>query len=387
MSQKHRESMVPSRADYVFIGYAVAIILFGLLVLSSAGSAVGLDRFGDSYFYIKRQILYGLIPGTILFFIMSKVNYMIWKKWAIPIFVLAIILLVLVFIPGIGSAHNTFSRSWLSLGGFSFQPVEAAKLALIIYLSAVLSSMGSIIREGAYGFVGVVLVSMIPAFLAFLQPDTGGMFLLVSLSVLLLFFAKAKVTHLLVVSLVGVLALGLMIFATDYRADRFTTFLHPELDPQGKGYHINQAFLAIGSGGWFGLGLGHSRQKFQYLPEVHADSIFAIVAEELGFIVVMAFLCVYALFLRRGFLIGLSVTDEFGRLVVFGIMSWFALQSILNIGGIVGLLPMTGVPLPFISHGGTALLISMACLGIVVNISTHAGARSKSRSLAHVRRA
>jgi len=386
MSRAKRQLIDSSRADYVFIGLATAIILFGLLVLSSAASAIGLDRFGDSYFYIKRQIIYGLIPGMILFFIMSKIDYTVWKKYAIPIFVIAIILLVLVFIPGIGSAHNTFSRSWLALGGFSFQPVEAAKLALIIYLAAVLSSMGESIRENSQGFVSVVAIVMIPAFLTFLQPDTGGMFLLVALSVLLLFFARAKIMHLLVVSLFGILALGLMIFATDYRADRFTTFLHPELDPQGKGYHINQAFLAVGSGGWFGLGLGHSRQKFQYLPEVHADSIFAIIAEELGFVVVMVFLFIYALFLRQGFLIGLSLTDEFGRLVAFGIMSWFALQSILNIGGILGLLPMTGVPLPFVSHGGTALMIGMMCLGIMVNISTHANVDSKLRRSSYTHR-
>lgn len=355
-------------ADYVFIGYASAIILFGLLILSSAGVAVGLDRFSDAYFFIKRQVLFGLIPGAVLFLILSKIDFRLWRKISLPIFVFAGILLTMVFVPGIGSDNNTFARSWIVVGNFSFQPIEGAKLALIIYLSAVLASLGKGVRE-VHGFVSVLMISVIPLVLIALQPDTGGMFIMGALIVLMLYFARAKLTHLGIVCLLGILAFVLMIFSTPYRADRLMTFLHPELDPTGQGYQINQAFLAIGTGGWFGLGLGHSRQKFQYLPEVHADSIFAVAAEELGFIVVCLCIILYVLFIYRGFAIAEKTSDEFGKLLVLGIMSWIGIQTFMNIGAMVGLLPLTGVPLPFMSHGGTALMVGMAALGIVVNVS------------------
>lgn len=358
-------------ADYVFIGYAAAIILFGLLVLSSAGVAVGLDRFSDAYFFIKRQLFLGFFPGVVLFLIMSKINYQTWKKYALPIFILAIILLTLVFIPGIGSTNNTFAKSWIVLGNFSFQPIEAAKLAVIIYLAGVLSSIGNSIRSG-HGFISVLGIASIPLVMVALQPDTGGMFILGSLIVLMLFFARAKLSHLAIIFLLGIVGFGLMIVAAPYRADRFMTFLHPELDPAGHGYQINQAFLAIGTGGWFGLGFGHSRQKFQYLPEVHADSIFAVAAEELGFVTVVLCLVAYTLLFFRGASIAERAPDEFGRLLVLGIITWLGVQTLMNIGAMVGLLPLTGVPLPFISHGGTALMLNMAALGIIVNVSKHA---------------
>ncbi len=363
-------SLTSHSTDYVFIAYAGAILLFGLLVLSSAGVAVGLDRFSDAYFFIKRQFFLGFLPGIVLFLIMSKINYSVWRKYALPIFILACIGLMLVFIPGIGSDNNTFAKSWIVLGNFSFQPIEATKLALVIYLAAVLSSAGSRIRE-AHGFFSILIVALIPAILVALQPDTGGMFILGALIVTMLFFAKARLNHLLIVFLVGIVAVGIMIFAAPYRADRFMTFLHPELDPEGQGYQINQAFLAIGTGGWFGLGLGHSRQKFQYLPEVHADSIFAVAAEELGFIVAVACIALYVLLVFRGFKIADNTTDEFGKYLVLGVMTWLGLQMIMNIGAMVGMLPLTGVPLPFVSHGGTALMIGMASLGMVVNVSKH----------------
>ncbi len=364
-----RSSSTSNHADYVFLGYAAAIILFGLLLLSSAGVAVGLDRFDDAYFFIKRQLLFGFLPGLVAFFIASKIRYDIWKQWSLPIFILSIILLILVFIPAVGSTNNTFAKSWLTFGAFTFQPIEAAKLALIIYISGILSTMGDKLREGAQGFISVFAIGLLPIALVALQPDTGGMFILGSIIVLLLFFARAKLMHLVIVFLLGILAFGVMIVSAPYRAERFMTFLHPELDPQGQGYQINQAFLAIGSGGWFGLGLGHSRQKFQYLPEVQSDSIFAVAGEELGFVVIIGFLIVYTLFMLRGFKIAREAPDEFGRLLVLGIMSWFVVQTFMNVGAMVGIMPLTGVPLPFVSHGGTALMIGMAALGIVANVS------------------
>jgi len=187
----------------------------------------------------------------------------------------------------------------------------------------------------------------------------------------ILYFAQAKFSHILMLFIVAIAGFVFLVVVMGYGSKRFTTFLHPELDPQGQGYQINQAFLAVGSGGLFGLGFGHSRQKFQYLPEVHGDSIFAIMSEELGFLVVVGFLLLLFMILKRGFFIASHTQDLFGKLLVSGIMSWLFVQSFLNIGAIVGILPLTGVPLPFVSHGGSALLIGMASMGIVVSVSKH----------------
>ncbi len=355
--------------DYIFLAYFGILLIFGLLMLSSAGVAVGLERFEDPYFFIKRQLLFGVLPGIALFLIIAKIDYHVWKKLALPIFVLGIVGLLLPFIPGIGSTHNTGSHSWINVGGYSFQPAEAAKLALVIYAAGFLSTMRDKLRDLKEGFLVALGVGMIPILLVALQPDIGTTAILFGILFFLLFFANANIKHLGVLILIAILGFGVMVMAAPYRAERLMTFLHPELDPQGQGYHINQAFLAIGSGGWFGLGLGHSRQKFQYLPEVHADSIFAVTAEEMGFVMTVALLALFVLIMIRGLSIARHAPDDFGKLLVAGILSWFMIQTLLNIGAIVGLLPLTGVPLPFVSHGGSALIIAMAGLGMIINVS------------------
>lgn len=355
--------------DYVFLAYFIALLLFGLLMLSSAGVAVGLERFGDPYFFVKRQLLFGVLPGTILFLIIAKIDYHVWKKIALPVFLMSIVGLFLVFIPGIGTTHNTNAHSWISFFGYSFQPAESAKLALVIYMAGILSTMGNKIKDLKEGFLLALGVGIVPVFLIALQPDIGTTAILFAILMLILFFAHADLKHLSILILLAIIGFGTMIVVAPYRAERFMTFLHPELDPQGQGYQINQAFLAIGSGGWLGLGLGHSRQKFQYLPEVHADSIFAIIAEEMGFIVMTGVLFLFILITLRGLNIAKHAPDEFGKLLAVGILSWFMIQTLLNIGAIVGLLPLTGVPLPFVSHGGSALIIAMAGLGMIINVS------------------
>ncbi|MBT3538965.1 putative lipid II flippase FtsW [Candidatus Parcubacteria bacterium] len=362
-------------SDYTLLTYFVVLILFGLLVLSSAGVSVGIERFQDPYFFIKRQLLLGLLPGVILFLIAAKIDYHVWKKYALPIFIAGLILLILPFIPGIGSTHGTGARSWIVLGGNSFQPAEAIKLGMIIFMAAFLSNMGKQIYDLKHGFLVALGVGLIPIVMVIAQPDIGTTFILFSILIFLLFFANAKFSHLSALGLVAIIAFILMIIAAPYRAQRLTTFLHPELDPQGQGYQINQAFLAIGSGGVFGLGLGHSRQKFQYLPEVHADSIFAIASEEFGIVIIGLFLALLVLITLRVLHIAKHSPDSFGRLLVAGIISWFIIQSLLNIGAMVGLLPLTGVPLPFVSHGGSALMIGMVGMGIIINVSKYSSAK------------
>ncbi len=360
-----------SKADYSLIIFFFILVFFGLMVLSSAGVAVGFAKKSDQYFFIKKQILLGFLPGLFLFILFAKIDYQIWKKYATPIFVLGLILLSLTFIPGIGSTNNTSSRSWIKLFGNSFQPAEAMKLALIIYMAAFLNKMGSKLLDFKEGFLIALGVGIMPVIFVALQPDMGTASILFVVVLAILYFAQAKFSHILMLFIVAIIGFMFLIMTESYRADRLTTFLHPEFDPQGKGYQINQAFLAIGSGGLFGLGFGHSRQKFQYLPEVHGDSIFAIMSEELGFLVMIGFLFLLFMILKRGFFIASRSQDLFGKLLVSGIMSWLFVQSFLNIGAIIGVLPLTGVPLPFVSQGGSALLIGMASMGIVVNVSKH----------------
>jgi len=361
-----------SHADYTFMIYVGILIFFGLLVLSLASVAIGVERFDDPNHFLKRQIMFGLLPGIVAFLVCSKIPYQFWKKHAQTIFGFSVLALVLVLIPGIGASFGTGARSWINFGFFSVQPAELVKLGLIIFLAAYITQKGRNISDLKEGFLPVLGLGVVPIGLILLQPDLGTVSILFGILFAILFIGRAELLHLGGLLISGIAGFALMIAIAPYRAARFTTFLHPELDPQGIGYHINQAFLAIGSGGWFGLGMGHSRQKFAYLPEVHADSIFAIMAEEMGFIIAAAIIVFIVMIIFRGLRIAKAANDDFGRLLVAGICIWFAVQSFLNIGAIVGLLPLTGVPLPFISHGGTALMTAMAGVGIIINVSKSA---------------
>jgi len=356
----------------VLLSYFITITVFGLIMLASASTAIGQARFDDSYFFIKRQLLFGVLPGLAVFFVFAKLDYRLLKKMAVPIFIGICIVLILVFIPGIGSSLGTGAHSWLIINGRSLQPAEFAKLGLIIFMAAYLANAGKDIADIKLGFLPALALGLIPVILVVLQPDIGTVSILFAIVFAMLFIAGARLRHLGALAIIGIAGITLMVMVAPYRAARLTTFLHPELDPQGIGYHINQAFLAIGSGGFFGLGLGHSRQKFQYLPEVQADSIYAVIAEEMGFLFAAALVILLVLIAYRGFILAKMSPDSFGRLLAAGIITWFIAQSFLNIGAMVGLLPLTGVPLPFVSHGGTALVVSMAAAGILINISKHA---------------
>ncbi len=355
--------------DYKLLFAIVGLLLFGIIMLASASSVVGANRFDDSYFFVKRQLLFGVLPGLMLFYVFAKIDYHMLKRLAMPIYILSIIALMLVFIPGLGSSLGTGARSWIVFGNYSLQPAEFVKLGLVIFLAAQCTRLGHKLTDLKEGLIPTFLFLAFPLALIALQPDTGTLFVISAVVYAMLFFAEATYRHLGLLAVVGVIAFLVMIWAAPYRAERFMTFLHPELDPQGQGYHINQAFLAIGSGGLLGLGLGHSRQKFQYLPEVHADSIYAVMAEELGFFVAAGFVVLLLYICLRGLRIAKSAPDTFGRILMIGIIMWFMAQAFLNIGAMVGLLPLTGVPLPFVSHGGTALMVTLAGVGIMVNIS------------------
>ena len=359
------------KADHIFLILITTLVLFGLVILTSASAPIGYTQFGDTYYFIKRQLLFGLLPGIILFLICTRIKYTFWIKICWTVYIVSIILLVLVFIPGIGLVING-ARSWIGVFGYSFQPAEFAKLALVLVMAATLSDPKKDLTDWKNGLLPILVTISPIVLLIGLQPDVGTLSILAVMIFVLLFLAGTKKTHLAILGLVAVIAFMVLLLIAPYRVQRLTTFLHPELDPKGVGYQINQSFLAVGSGGLWGLGLGHSRQKFQYLPEVHADSIFAIAAEEMGFFIAFGLVLLIAFVGVRGLKIAKSSPDQFSRLLVCGIVVWFMWQSFLNIGSMIGVLPLTGVPLPFVSHGGSALMIALAATGIVLGVSKEA---------------
>jgi len=356
------------KLDSKLLSTIFILIVFGLVMIASAGISYSQSRFGDPYYFFKHQLFYGVLPGLVVLYIAQKINYTFWKKVSLPIFILSIVLLILVFVPGFESKIYGASR-WLRLGIFSFQPSEMLKLSLIIYLAAWLESRSEKIKDFYDGFIPFLIIIGFISFLLIKQPDVGTLGVIVLISISIFFASGARISHMLMMGISGIAILALVIKLEAYRMNRFLVFLHPELDPRGIGYQINQALLAIGTGGFFGVGLGHSLQKFNYLPEPVGDSIFAIIGEELG-LIGTSFLVLLFIFLAiRGLKIAKRAPDDFSKFVAVGIVSWIVFQSFVNIAAISGLIPLTGIPLPFISYGGTSIIFLMAAAGILLNIS------------------
>lgn len=361
------------------------LVVLGLIFLSSASAPLAFERYGSRSYFVLRQIGYGVLPGMVLFLAFARLRRSVLEQIGPWVLGVAIILLLAVFIPGLGVSRSG-SRSWLNIGLITFQPAEIAKLGLILALAAwatVRRPPWFHPRAWALGFLPFLGVLGVVLGLIALQPDLGTLLIVAAIGVTMAFAAGVRLTHLALLVAAGGTGIAAMIAAAPYRIARLTAFLHPELDPQGIGYQVNQALLAVGSGGWFGLGLGHSRQKFSFLPEVVADSIFAIIAEEIGFVFSVAFLVLLAYVLWRVLRGAFRATDEFDRLVLVGIAAWWGVQSMVNIGAMVGVLPLTGLPLPFVSYGGTALAVALGAAGIVANISS-IGQGREARSRRHV---
>lgn len=358
-----------SENDNSLFATVLALIAFGLIMISSAGVFYGQVRFEDPYYHLKGQLLNGAIPGLLLMLLARKIDYHYWKKVSFPIFAASIIFLLFVFVPGIGYKVYGAMR-WIAIGPITFQPSELAKLSLILYLSTWLVGKGEkSIKDFYEGFVPFLGILGLVAVLIIKQPDMGTLGVLVAIAVSIYFVAGARLDHLFGLLLAGLGFLAVLIKIEPYRFDRITAFFDRGADPQGIGYQINQALIAIGSGGFFGLGLGHSRQKFNYLPETVGDSIFAIIGEELGFVGAVFLVFLFAIIAYRGFRIAKKAPDDFGRLVAIGITVWIITQALINISANLALIPLTGIPLPFISYGGTSLMVLLFSVGILMNIS------------------
>jgi cell division protein FtsW len=355
--------------DLFFLAVVVALLVFGLAMLASASSDLGKTLFNNSYYYLEHQIEFGLTLGALGFAVGYFIPYQKFKKVAFPLLIISIACLALVFTK-FGSTINETNR-WLRLGPLSFQPAELMKLTYLIYLAAWLSNTKmNRTKDLQSGFLPFALVSGLIAILLLLQPATSTVFILLASGLAVYFVSGAPVKYILGVIAVGVVGVGLLIVVTPYRLSRITGFLHQGANTQGQNFQLNQSLIAIGAGGPTGQGYGQSTTK-SILPDPIDDSIFAVVAEELGFVGAGTLIALFCMYTFRLYWLARRTGDRFGRLLLIGFGTVVALQAFVNMASISGIIPLTGVPLPFVSYGGTALAVFLTMSGIALNVSRY----------------
>ncbi len=357
--------------DYILLGIIGIMLMVGLVALFSSSIMESQRDYGNAYAYFLHQLLFGVGGGCIAGFIAYRVHYKKWRSFALPMLLGAIILLVFVLIPSF-SREAGGARRWLAFGDFSFQPSELAKLSVIIYLAAWLEAREKALRSWNEGLLPFLLILGGVGGLVLLQPDVGT-FGVIALAAAIMFFGSgASLVHMGAIATLGIGLLFFLAKLEPYRMARLLSFLDRAQDPLGISYQINQALLAIGSGGMFGVGLWHSIQKYTSLPEPMTDSIFAVWSEETGFLGAVFLISLFVALGFRGFQIAGRVHDRFGKLMALGITFWIISQALINIGSMVGFVPLTGIPLPFVSYGGSSMVVTLAAVGILLNISKHA---------------
>lgn len=367
MRQK-REKISGGGLDIQLALIVVFLLAFGLISLYSASTVESYKNFGVTNRYIIHQILYGGIIGLCATFFFYKLDYH-WLKKSLPFLLGAsIFFLLLVKYSHLGFSAGGASR-WLNLGPFSFQPSELVKITIVVYLATWLERKKRVLDDFWQGIFPGLLVTTGIAALILAQPDFGTMFMVVIIAAVMLFAGGINYRHMALGVLAAAVVLFLFIHFEPYRAQRLLTFLNPEIDPRGISYQVNQSLLAIGAGGPWGYGYGLSRQKYNYLPASYTDSIFAVTAEELGFARVSFIVLGFMLFALKGIKISKNSPDEFGRLLSIGLTAWISIQAMVNIGALSGLLPLTGIPLPFFSYGSSALIANLAAVGILLNVA------------------
>lgn len=341
----------------------VILVIFGLVMVYDASVVQGLKDFSDSSYYIRQQIVW-VVVGILSMIFFSQLDYKKLKFFSLPLILSSFLLLIAVFLPGLGVSGGGAHR-WLNLGSITIQPAEIIKLSGVIFLAAIFD-------KGTRFLPFLILVSAVTIVTAVFQKDLGSSIVFVATVAILYFASGAPFWHFLLSLLLALAALFALIFTSAYRSKRILAFLDPFSDPQGFTYHISQVLIALGSGGLFGLGLGHSRQKFEYIPQVSTDSIFGIVGEELGFLGAIFLIGLFAFLVVRGFEVAKNCGDNFGKILALGLTSWLGVQAVINLSSMTALLPLTGIPLPFISYGGSALVANLTAVGILLNISKQA---------------
>lgn len=361
----HANSNTPSSfkfqgIDIPLVLSVAALLLVGLVFVYDVSAIHAFRDFGDKYYYIKQQLIWAAM-GAILLIFFSFFDYHYLKKISLPFFIISFLLLLAVFIPSLGVSAGGAHR-WLRLGPATVQPAEIIKISTIIFLA-------SIFADGVKTRLFLAILTTITALLGFFQKDLGSSIVFFLTAFATYIVAGARLIWIFLAIPISFLGFIYFILSSSYRRQRVLAFLDPFSDPQGYTYHISQVLIALGSGSWFGLGLGQSRQKFEYIPEVTTDSIFAVVGEEFGFVGATLLILLLGFLVYRGFKIAERTSDNFGKLLAFGISFWLGVQAAINLAAMVSLIPLTGVPLPFISYGGSALLANLVAVGILLNIS------------------
>ena len=356
--------------DRTLLVIVLTLVVIGFFIFSSASLGL-LAREGARFSSVAfSQIVFGIIGGGIGMFLTSQIYYKNYRKYAFYIFLATCLLTLAVWIPGIGLEHGGATR-WVRIAGFSFQPAEILKIGFIIYMATYLSGMHKQIKTFTHGtmpFIGIIAVTGV---ILLIQPDTDTFLLMGTAGLAMFITAGGRWRDVGLMCLCGIVLLTVLAFSRPYIMDRFTTFLDPLDDPQGKSYQIQQSLIAIGSGGFAGRGFGQSIQKFEYLPEPIGDSVFAVYSEEFGFLGSVFLISLFSFFTFRGYKIASHANDLFGMLLVVGFMTLIVIQAFLNIAAMLSLAPLMGLPLPFVSHGGTALLTTLTAVGIVLNVSKY----------------
>lgn len=339
----------------------------GLVIVYSSSFVKGLVEFGDPYYYAIRQVVWAA-AGALLMFGAARLDYRRLRRFAVPIMGLTIVLLVAVLVVGVEGGG---ARRWIGFGELTLQPAEFAKLAVIIYLAAWLASKGDEVRTFDQGLAPFVLIIGLVSALIMLQPNLGTTLIILCITITMFWVAGASFIQMVALGGSALVAIALLATVAGYRADRLTTFFSAEEDPQGMGFQTLQSLIAIGNGGVDGLGLGASRAKFFYIPESHTDGVFAILGEELGLVATLTVILLYVVLMVRGFQVARNARDQFGQLIATGVTTWITVQAFLNIGGILRVIPLTGVPLPFLSFGSNALASALLAMGVLISISRY----------------
>lgn len=355
--------------DYILSSVSGILIILGVVILASVSAPISQEKFGYPNFYLFRHLLFGIVPGALLGFIAYKTSLALWKKFAAILLLINLFLMALVFFPTVGIKLGGAAR-WINLGFTSFQPAELLKLTFILYLANWLPSLKEKNRKNfSKTLVGFLMIVGLTSSFLILQPDISTLGIIVASGILIYFLSGTPIIHSLGIIFGGMGILALLIKTAPYRLERILVFLKPEIDPMGMSYQIKQALIAVGSGGIWGRGIGMSLQKFGFLPQPMSDSIFAVFAEETGFIGSVVLISLFLIFAWRGLKIAKKTSNSFCQLTCLGITFWITIQAFVNIGAMVGILPVTGIPLPFISYGGSAMTAELIGVGILLNIS------------------
>ncbi len=360
--------------DMIILMMVVILTCFGVVMVYSASSVMAAKKFNDGFYFLKRQGLYAILGFAVMAFAM-QIDYHTWRRFAVPILLGCLCLLILVFIPGIGGTAKGASR-WIRLPGFNFQPSEMAKVALIIYMAYSLDKKQEKLKEFMAGFLPYMVILAILLAILLKQHDMGAALTMGTVALVMLFAAGTRPRFILGMGVLAVPFAWYLVVTEAYRMRRITAFLDPWQDPTNSGFQIIQSWIAFGTGGIFGQGLGEGKQKLFYLPEAHTDFILSVVGEELGFIGVLVIASMFLLLLQRSIRVALGAEDNFGRFLAFGIAILLGMEAFINMGVVTGMLPTKGLALPFISYGGSSLIISLFAIGLLLNVSSHTRATS-----------